>query len=380
MKTIQALCIGLLLAGPWSITAAQAGKSVAEDILDILRDSGQISEQQYRDLLNKARAEEEQAGSVPQLRDTISHLEKNVNDRPKNYLMPYWKGGLRLDSADEDFQLKIGGRILGDWTLYDTDKDIRNDVTGGRRIGDGTEFRQARIMISGKIYDNIKYKSQLDFAGQDADFKDVFVELTKIPYFGNLRVGHYKEPFSLEQANSRKHFTFMERGLPNAFSPERNTGFMLHNTVFDKRALWAVGLFRDAGDSGNSFGPESNYNVTARFSGLPWYEEKGRKLLHLGVSYSHQFRDGRLVRYRARPEAHLGPRFVDTGIFAADGVDIFAFVFLPPKGHTVCGIDSHHRFGQDGDDLARGAAGYQDRRTETGGFTQPVGGPGGFSR
>ena len=330
MKTIgKVLCIGLLLVGPWGTTAAQAKKGVAEEILDILRANGQISEQQYRDLLNKARAEEEQAESVSQLRDTVSHLEKSVDDRPKNSLLPYWKGGLRLDSADENFKLKIGGRILGDWTLYDTDKDIRKDVNRRngvnprRRIGDGTEFRQARVMLSGEIYGNIKYKSQLDFAGQDADFKDVFVELTKIPYFGNLRVGHYKEPFSLEQANSRKYFMFMERGLSNAFSPERNTGFMLRNTIFDKRALWAVGLFRDAGDSGNSFGPDSNYNVTARFSGLPWYEEDGKKLVHLGLSYSHQFRDGRGLRYRARPEAHLGPRFVDTGTFAAEGVDIF---------------------------------------------------------
>ena len=246
-----------------------------------------------------------------------------MNDRPKNYLTPYWKGGLRLDSADGDFKLRIGGRILGDYTLYDTDKDIRRRVNGGRPIGDGTEFRQTRIMISGSMYGNAKYKSQLDFAGGEVEFKDVYVELTKIPYLGTFRVGHYKEPFSLEQANSRKHFTFMERGLPNAFSPERNTGFMLHNTVFDKRALWAVGFFRDTDDYGDSFGPDSNYNVTARFTGLPWYEEDGKKLVHLGFSYSHQFRDGRGVRYRERPEAHMGPRFVDTGTFAAEGVDIF---------------------------------------------------------
>ncbi len=320
MKVLgTALCIGLLLAGPWSITTAQARKSVAEDILDILQASGQISDQQYKDLLNKARAEEEQSQAVSDLRDTVSHLEENVNDRPKNYLMPYWKGGLRLDSLDGNFKLKIGGRILSDWALFDTDRD----VNGGRAIGDGTEFRQARIMISGLVYNNMKYKSQLDFEGTDTDFKDVYIEITKIPYFGNLRVGHYKEPFSLEQANSRTHFTFMERGLPNTFSPERNTGFMLHNTAFDKRALWGVGVFRDADDSGNSFGPDSNYNITARFSGVPWYEEKGRKLLHLGLSYSHQFRDGRGIRYRARPEAHLSPRFVDTDTFAAEGVNIF---------------------------------------------------------
>lgn len=119
--------------------------------------------------------------------------------------------------------------------------------------------------------------------------------------------------------------TFMERALPNAFAAGRNTGLMLHNAELDNRLTWAAGIFEDADDFGDSFNDFSDYNVTARVTGLPWYEEEGRKLLHLGLSYSHRFRseDNTDFRFRARPEAHItDARIVDTKEFAADDVDL----------------------------------------------------------
>jgi phosphate-selective porin OprO/OprP len=50
---------------------------------------------------------------------------------------------------------------------------------------------------------------------------------------------------------------------------------------------------------------------------------RGRQLLHLGLSYGHKFRNNDPVRFRQRPEAHLSPvRFVDTASFASDGIDL----------------------------------------------------------
>jgi phosphate-selective porin OprO/OprP len=90
---------------------------------------------------------------------------------------------------------------------------------------------------------------------------------------------------------------------------------------------------RETDDSGFDFGKDDIWNLSGRVTGLPWYEDEGSKLLHLGFSYSHSFSDGE-VRYRSRPEAHLSPvRFVDTGSFAADNVDVInpeiAFVHGP---------------------------------------------------
>jgi phosphate-selective porin OprO/OprP len=141
---------------------------------------------------------------------------------------------------------------------------------------------------------------------------------------GNFRVGHFKEPFSLEELTSSKYITFMERGLPNAFAIGRNTGLGIFNTAFDKRMTWAVGAFIDADDFGNSIGG-GEYNVALRVTGLPWYEEKGRRLVHLGTSYSYGNTPDDAVRFRERPEAHLAPRYVDTGTFDAKNRNFVGF-------------------------------------------------------
>ena len=305
------IAAGLLCASP----AFAQKKSVAVEILDILKSNGQINATQYRDLMIKAQAEEEQVEAA------ISTGHKKPDP---STLRAYWSSGLKLDSTDGNFKLKIGGRIMNDWSIYSTDRNIRDGRNKGLSIGDGTEFRRARLYMEGSIYKNIKYKAQYDFAGQDADFKDVYIELKKMPTIGNFKVGHFKEPMSLEELTSSKYLTFMERSLPNVFSQGRNTGFQISNAFMDKRMTAAVGIFRDVDDSGNGFGPDSSYNVTTRISALPWYEDKGKQLVHVGFGFSHEFRDNNSsVRFRSRPEAHLGPRFVDTGSFTADGINYF---------------------------------------------------------
>ena len=127
--------------------------------------------------------------------------------------------------------------------------------------------------------------------------------------------GHMKEPFSLEARTSTKYITFMERSLANAFSPGRNTGFAAHNTALDKRILWQAGAFKDSNDAAFSFDDDGMWNVGGRLVGVPLYEDDGEKVVHLGFSYSHQFRGGSdfMLRYRQRPESNLAPYLANTG-------------------------------------------------------------------
>ncbi len=312
-------CVGLVAAGLLLARPAQA-KNVAAEILDILKANGQISEEQYRDLMIKAQAEDEKVEAASSLTQKVEGLEKNVGK--KNFLAAYWKSGLRLDSADGQFKLKIGGRIMNDWAVYSTDKKVRRQFG---RIGDGTEFRRARFFMEGSVYGNIKYKFQYDFASSDP-FKDAYIQLRKLPMAGNFTVGHFKEPFSLEELTSSKYITFMERSLPNVFSSGRNLGVRLNRAFMDKRATAAFGFFREGNpaDTDTTFGNSGTYNATTRLTMLPWYVEKGRQLVHLGLSYRHAFHDkGERVRFRQRPEAHLGPRFVETPRFHIEDVDYF---------------------------------------------------------
>ena len=92
----------------------------------------------------------------------------------------------------QDKQIKFGGRIMYEMAVWGPD-DFENT---------GSEFRRVRLFSSGTMYQNVKYKLQLDFASGNIVFKDVFIELNKLPIQGNLSVGHFKEPLRLESLTS----------------------------------------------------------------------------------------------------------------------------------------------------------------------------------
>ena len=174
------------------------------------------------------------------------------------------------------------------------------------------------FFYSGKVYGNIKYKLQLDFAGGGVSFKDVYMEAA-LPYVGNLKVGHFKEPFRLEALTSSKYMTFMERGLPIAFSPERNVGFMLHDSFMDDKLSIQAGLFREA-SSGNDKKIDDVRNMTARLTFLPIND--GQKLLHLGAAFSSRTTSDSTYSVSTRPENHLGTKLLDMDLDNVNGMNL----------------------------------------------------------
>jgi phosphate-selective porin OprO/OprP len=333
LALIVFLIAGCLLFG--STWGYAAEKSVAEEILDVLKAGNQISEVQYNLLMQKARAEklelQKEREALRKERAALK-VEKQgmaplaVEDVKDNDLHTFWKEGLRFDSRDKQFKIKVGGRIQADFASISADNDIEDAFTSDFQ-GHGTEFRRARLFVSGTLYDDIIFKAQYDFAGGDADFNDMWLGLNNLPMVGRVRIGHQKEPLSLEALTSSNHNPFMERGLPNAFSPGRNTGIGFNDAVLENRMTWGLGFYQNVGSFGGSFSDTADFNLTGRISGLPYFERKGRELVHLGVGYSHQFRNdsgnGTSIQYRARPESNLANRLVDTGPIAADGVDLY---------------------------------------------------------
>ncbi|MGE4092280.1 MAG: hypothetical protein AB7G75_15695, partial [Candidatus Binatia bacterium] len=111
--TLALCCGGIASAGEKAASkgkVAGAEKSVAQEILDILRANNQIDAQQYESLLTKAKTEEarRQAG------------EKKV----ANAMQTYWKDGLNIEGGDDaKFKFKIGGYFMSDFAYIDGDKN-----------------------------------------------------------------------------------------------------------------------------------------------------------------------------------------------------------------------------------------------------------------
>lgn len=237
----------------------------------------------------------------------------------------FWEEGLNFETADSAFKMKIGGRIHFDGAFTSGEDELIEEVGA---LKDGVEFRRARIALSGTIYDKVEFKTQYDFAGGSfkykddkdnvstfsggqAKWKDVYVGVLDLPVVGNIRIGQFYEPFGLEEQTSSNYITFMERSLLDALAPDRNAGLMLHKSELEDRMTWALGVFKDTDDVGNRIS-DGEYNFTARLTGTPWYEDKGRKLLHLGAAYSHRNPNDDKIRFSERPEVHISPRYVDT--------------------------------------------------------------------
>ncbi|HUU46172.1 MAG TPA: porin [Acidobacteriota bacterium] len=227
-----------------------------------------------------------------------------------------------------DKEIKYGGRIQSDWTTVEGDDALNAAFSD---FEDGTEFRRARLFVSGTLYQHVSFKAQYDFAGGDAEFKDVFIGLDGIPVVGHLHVGHFKEPFGLEELTSSKYITFLERSLTSAFVPSRNSGIGMHNSFAHEHVTFSAGVFRNTDNFGESTG-DHDRNFTARATAVPWQDAENGNLVHIGAAFSHRRPNDSEVSYSQRPSVHLAPKFVSTGDIAADAANLVGGEFAAVIG------------------------------------------------
>lgn len=231
-----------------------------------------------------------------------------------------WNKGLTFKTDDDQFKIGMGGRLMVDWMFASEDSEIK-DVLG--KSENGTEVRRAWLRLNGSIYENVDFLWIFGFQGGDTSLLDGWFGITFD--WVKVRVGHIKEPFSLEYLTSSKYITFMERGLTTAMTPGYNSGINFKGNLFDKAMLWEIGAYTETDSWGK--GQSDTYSITGRITGLP-YENEG-DLLHLGVAYSYRdFDKDDDVRYRERPEAHLANYYVDTTGFKAQSTNLVGLELL----------------------------------------------------
>ena len=323
---------GAASAAPVGAPAAPAEKPVVEKLLDIMLQQKTITPAQYQELLDQAKRE--QAAAAEHAAEAAKAPPAPAAAAPAWNVK--WDNGTKVESADGKYKLRFGGRIQLDGAVIEETDGLNEDLRDldGNGQGDGVEFRRARLYFEGMLHDRLLFKAQYDFAGGEAAFKDVYMGLRELGPVDELQVGQFKEPFLLDEMTSDDYITMMERPLNDAFFPDRNVGVMTRSTLADQRAVVQVATFIDTDDFGNAFTSFSstNWDVAARASGLPYWEEDGSRLVHVGLDYVHRFR-GQSASFSQRPESHLADRFVNTGTIPANGIDTWnveaAAVFGP---------------------------------------------------
>lgn len=302
---LSILCGSALLGGMSVLATPALANDAMMELIEIMRKNGSISEQEYRSLKNAATADKEQAEAMK------AEVEEKVKDMPTITT----KEKLAIKSSDGNWEWGIGGRIMADAAFYEND--------GGTDYSSGHEIRRARLNMTGKFYKVWNFKTQIDFANDSVSIKDAYIGYDGFDNVG-ITVGHFKEPFSLEELTSSKYITFMERSLPNAFAPGRALGIAA-NSSFNDMFTVAGGVFGDGLDSGGNGRNASGYGVTGRVTFSPIHRD--RQALHFGAAVSHRQTDqSNDLRFRSRFEEHVSSnRLVDTG--------------------TIPGVDDFNRFG-----------------------------------
>ena len=240
----------------------------------------------------------------------------------------YWDKGLHIDSRKRNISLKIGGKLQFDTGGINPDNALETAFSDLE--GHDTNLRRLSVDFSGIFFEDWEFKLEIDFSNIRV-IRDNWIGGKNIPIINRFRVGNMKEPFSLETQTSAMNLTFMEKSLPTAaFSPGRDVGFRMENTALDGLMTWAVGGFwntgslKDVSDAADQVTDANGFNLTGRVTYVPWRLGDGSALLHLGLSYSHGFRDeDEAERFNPLPETTLTDEsLVDTGEFFMDSVDL----------------------------------------------------------
>ncbi len=216
--------------------------------------------------------------------------------------IPRPDSGLEFATPDGAWSLRLGGKLQFD-----------------RARGTG-EVRRSRLDLRGRAAALLGWRASADFRQDSgAELRDLYLEVETGP-LGELRLGHFRQPYGLENRGSSSSFTFFERSIANALSPARDAGLMLHDRW--PAGTWAVGAFRETHSDafGVDSGDAADRSLSARLTWLPLDEEDGARLVHLGGSFRHLDPDPGGFAVEERPEAHLAPKMI-AATFAADRVE-----------------------------------------------------------
>lgn len=189
-------------------------------------------------------------------------------------------GMLVFESKDQSYRVWYDVRVQVDGAMFFGDTY--------NNIGNGTSIRRARFAVKSEFAEKWYGEFDLDISNSELELKDAYLEYSATPCL-NLRVGNYKEGFSMESTTTSRYLTFMER--PNAvytFAPSRHIG-----TAFMYHKDWIFGMggvsFQTVGDpeerlfsedNNKDFGVDEGYSFNGKLVLMP-----GAKMLDRGLHF-----------------------------------------------------------------------------------------------
>ncbi|KAA5541689.1 OprO/OprP family phosphate-selective porin [Adhaeribacter rhizoryzae] len=222
-------------------------------------------------------------------------------------LQAYWDDGLNFQSQDSLFRFSVGGRVHYDVAF--TGQSAGLDSLFGTPSAK-VQVRRARLSFEGSLNKAFTYEFEFTF-GETIEFADMYFAFLEVPFLEQLTIGHFREPFGLEEMTSSNAIVFMERSLTSAFGPSRNTGIMVQKQFFNKKLRGYAGMFRITDDLGNDLKGKGNHSFSSRWAYTPLVASNNR-LLHLGLSYNNFTPINSIYSIEPNNEVNTEPEYMAT--------------------------------------------------------------------
>lgn len=209
-------------------------------------------------------------------------LSKVSNSTAENQLKTIYDDGFYL--IGEDDSLRIGGWAQLDYRAF----------FGEHSSKDTFFVRRARLDVRGILEDDFSYRLYGAFEGSRARLHEAWIEYRKWSEM-RIRIGQFKEPYSLEALYSAKWTHFIERSLgPTNLAPFEDIGVQCFGLLYHKKFTYAIATFN--GEGRNELDVNNSKDIAARFVIQPFrnYPCSYFHDLHLGVSGTTGRHDGEI--------------------------------------------------------------------------------------
>lgn len=208
--------------------------------------------------------------------------------------------GVTYKAASGNFEVTLGGRLHVDALSFEE---------GGNGFDD-LAVRRARLEVSGRIGDDVRFRVDREFARQDG-WRNVWVSYRPTDDI-EIKGGNFIVPFAMEDLQSSNRTSLMERSLVTALTP----GFGLGIGARISRRHWTLagGYFGNAlGSDEDGRADERGNGVAARITTAP-IDGRGN-LVHLGAAVEHRsFSNGAATQFQSNTGSPLAPRLIGTGM------------------------------------------------------------------
>jgi phosphate-selective porin OprO/OprP len=266
-----------------AVCATLAAPAYAADdvknVLDLMLKKGVISQQDYDQFMkDNADAAENKQFKEKRIDDDVTKSVKFMQKRDKDGAVK--ESGFGLVSADGQHSVNLTGRLHFDsrFNSHDFGTSADRDTAS---LGNNFEVRRARIGLNGTVFKDIAYEFVTNAVGSDANLIDTAWANYGFNSSAQIRVGRFKQPFSLEEQTSSNNIDFMERSYVNQMTPGKKLGVMIHGAPMPAMT-YGLAAYQ------NGFNQVTNQNDNGReFAGRLTYNFGSMldadSVLHLGV-------------------------------------------------------------------------------------------------